>query len=308
MTTKKYTIMILPDETTRVRKYRLPRMLVRGALIVLALLVVGLGYLVTDYVGVKKMVTELETLRMEARQQRQQLVTFAKSIDDLQGEMGRLRQFDMKLRVMADLDGVVYPEQVMGIGGENPEPFNPLEAELSFQDQTMINSMSGGLERLQTEASIQERSFQELVEYLEDQKSLLSSTPSIWPVKGWLTSTFGYRTSPFTGRRELHKGLDIATRSNTPIIAPADGLVVFAGREGGFGNMIVVDHGYGITTRYGHCSSLDVKLGDKVKRGGIIARVGSTGRSTGPHLHYEVAVNGVSINPYRYILNYAELR
>jgi hypothetical protein len=303
VTTKKYTIMILPDETTRVRKYRLPRMVVRGGLILTALFVVGLGYLVTDYVGVKRTVTELERLRMEARQQRQQLVTFAKSIDDIQGEMGRLRQFDMKLRVMADLDGVVYPEQIMGIGGENPDPFNPLEAELSFQDQTMINSMSKGLDRLHTEVSIQERSFQELVEYLEDQKSLLSSTPSIWPVKGWLTSTFGYRTSPFTGRRELHKGLDIATRSNTPIIAPADGLVVFAGREGGFGNMLIVDHGYGIMTRYAHCSSLEAKLGDKIKRGDIVAKVGSTGRSTGPHLHYEVAVNGVAVNPNRYILN-----
>jgi len=303
VTTKKYTIMILPDETTRVRKYRLPRMVVRGGLILTALFVVGLGYLVTDYVGVKRTVTELERLRMEARQQRQQLVTFAKSIDDIQGEMGRLRQFDMKLRVMADLDGVVYPEQIMGIGGENPDPFNPLEAELSFQDQTMINSMSKGLDRLHTEVSIQERSFQELVEYLEDQKSLLSSTPSIWPVKGWLTSTFGYRTSPFTGRRELHKGLDIATRSNTPIIAPADGLVVFAGREGGFGNMLIVDHGYGIMTRYAHCSTLEAKLGDKIKRGDIVAKVGSTGRSTGPHLHYEVAVNGVAVNPNRYILN-----
>jgi septal ring factor EnvC (AmiA/AmiB activator) len=295
--------MILPDETTRVRKYRLPRMVVRGGLILTALFIVGLGYLITDYVGVKKTVTELERLRMEARQQRQQLVTFAKSIDDIQGEMGRLRQFDMKLRVMADLDGVVYPEQIMGIGGENTDPFNPLEAELSFQEQTMINSMSKGLDKLHTEVSIQERSFQELVEYLEDQKSLLSSTPSIWPVKGWLTSTFGYRTSPFTGRRELHKGLDIATRSSTPIIAPADGLVVFAGREGGFGNMLIVDHGYGIMTRYAHCSSLEAKLGDKIKRGDIVAKVGSTGRSTGPHLHYEVAVNGVSVNPNRYILN-----
>ena len=143
----------------------------------------------------------------------------------------------------------------------------------------------------------------ELVEYLEDQKSLLASTPSIWPVRGWLTSTFGYRTSPFTGRREMHKGLDIATRSGTPIIAPADGLVVFSGREGGFGNMIVIDHGYGITTRYGHCSALDAKLGQKIKRGDVIARVGNTGRSTGPHVHYEVAVNGVPVNPSRYILN-----
>lgn len=295
--------MILPDETTRVRKYRVPRSMVRGLLVAIAVVVFGLGYLVTDYYGVKKMVAELDRLRLEARQQQQQLVTFAKSFDDLQGEMTRLRQFDMKLRVMTDLEGVVYPEQIMGIGGENPEPFNPLEGELSFQDQTIISSMNRSLDRFKTEVTIQERSFQELVEYLEDQKSLLKSTPSIWPVKGWLTSTFGYRSSPFTGRRELHKGLDIATRSGTPIIAPADGLVVFAGREGGFGNMIIVDHGYGITTRFGHCSSLEAKLGQKVKRGDVIARIGSTGRSTGPHVHYEVAVNGVSVNPSRYILN-----
>lgn len=295
--------MILPDETTRVRKYRVPRSMVRGLLVAIAVVVFGLGYLVTDYYGVKKMVAELDRLRLEARQQQQQLVTFAKSFDDLQGEMTRLRQFDMKLRVMTDLEGVVYPEQIMGIGGENPEPFNPLEGELSFQDQTIISSMNRSLDRFKTEVTIQERSFQELVEYLEDQKSLLKSTPSIWPVKGWLTSTFGYRSSPFTGRRELHQGLDIATRSGTPIIAPADGLVVFAGREGGFGNMIIIDHGYGITTRFGHCSSLEAKLGQKVQRGDVIARIGSTGRSTGPHVHYEVAVNGVSVNPSRYILN-----
>jgi murein DD-endopeptidase MepM/ murein hydrolase activator NlpD len=300
---KKYTIMILPDETTRVRKYRVPRSMVRGLLVAIAVVIFGLGYLVTDYYGVKKMVAELDRLRLEARQQQQQLVTFAKSFDDLQGEMTRLRQFDMKLRVMTDLEGVVYPEQIMGIGGENPEPFNPLEGELSFQDPTIISSMNRSMDRFKTEVTIQERSFQELVEYLEDQKSLLKSTPSIWPVKGWLTSTFGYRSSPFTGRRELHKGLDIATRSGTPIIAPADGLVVFAGREGGFGNMIIVDHGYGITTRFGHCSSLEAKLGQKIKRGDVIARIGSTGRSTGPHVHYEVAVNGVSVNPSRYILN-----
>ena len=108
--------MILPDETTRVRKYRVPRNMVRGLLVILSVFVLGLGYLVTDYYGVKKMVAELDKLRLEARQQQQQLVTFAKSFDDLQGEMTRLRQFDMKLRVMADLDGVVYPEQV------NPTP------------------------------------------------------------------------------------------------------------------------------------------------------------------------------------------
>ncbi|MBN2719611.1 MAG: M23 family metallopeptidase [Proteobacteria bacterium] len=300
---KRYTIMILPDETAKVRKYRVPKKVVRFAIASAVLFVLGLGYLITDYFGIKGMVGEMEKLRMETRQQREQLVAFAKSIDDLQGEMGRLRQFDMKLRVMADLDGVVYPEQIMGIGGENPEPFNPLEGEISFQDKTLVDGMVAGLERLKVETDVQERSFQELVEYLEDQKSLLASTPSIWPVKGWLTSSFGYRTSPFTGRREMHKGIDVATRTGTPIIAPADGIVVFSGREGGYGNMLLIDHGYGIMTRYGHCASLEVKKGDKVKRGDVVAKVGNTGRSTGPHLHYEVAVNGVAVNPMRYILN-----
>ena len=295
--------MIVPDETTKVRRFHIPKLLVRGTLVLILMVVAGLGYMVTDYYGIRKMIGDYERLRLEARQQKQQLLTFAKSIDDLQSEMNRLRQFDTKLRVMADLDSVVYPEQVMGIGGENPEPFNPMEAELSFQDQALIKSMQTGLVRLSTEASIQERSFQELVEYLEDQKSLLASTPSIWPAKGWKTSVFGYRTSPFTGRREMHKGVDVATRSGTPIIAPADGIVLFTGREGGFGNMVVIDHGYGIVTRYAHCSTIEVKLGQKVKRGDIIAKVGNTGRSTGPHLHYEVAVNGVPVNPMRYILN-----
>jgi len=295
--------MIVPDETAKVRRYQIPKAFVSGIIVLAVLSLSGLAYFLSDYYSVKGMVGDLDQLRLETRQQKQQLMSFAKSIDDLQTEMTRLRNFDTKLRVMADLDSVVYPEQIMAIGGENPEPFNPMESDLSFQDQALIKSMTTGLSRLKTEANIQERSFQELVEYLADQKSLLASTPSIWPAKGWRTSTFGYRRSPFTGRREMHKGLDVATRTGTPIIAPADGLVIFAGREGGFGNMIAIDHGYGIVTKYAHCSTLDAKIGQKVKRGDVIAKVGNTGRSTGPHLHYEVAVNGVAVNPIRYILN-----
>ncbi len=303
MAKKIYTVMILPDETTKVRRYRVPRLIVRSLLAATVVLTLVFAAVITDYFLVKNQVTELVGMRLKTRQQKQQLITFAKTINDLQSEMNRLRHFDTKLRVMADLDGVIYPEQFMGIGGENPEPFNPMETEISFQDKALIDNMTRGLTRLMTEATIQERSFQELVEYLEDQKSLLASTPSIWPVRGWKTSGFGYRTSPFTGRREMHKGVDVATRTGTPIIAPADGIVIFAGREGGFGNMVVLDHGYGLATKYAHNSEIDVKRGQKVDRGDVIAKVGNTGRSTGPHLHYEVLVNGVAINPMRYILN-----
>jgi murein DD-endopeptidase MepM/ murein hydrolase activator NlpD len=122
-------------------------------------------------------------------------------------------------------------------------------------------------------------------------------------VDGWKTSSFGYRRSPFTGRRELHKGLDIAAPNGSPIIAPADGVVTYSARKGLMGNMISIKHGYGLLTRYGHLSKMLKKKGEKVERGEIIALVGSTGRSTGPHLHYEVRLNGVPVNPEKYILN-----
>jgi len=143
----------------------------------------------------------------------------------------------------------------------------------------------------------------ELSKFLREQKSILACTPSIRPTSGWFSLGFGYRKSPFTNQREFHKGLDIATRIGTPIVAPADGLVVFAASEGNFGKMITVNHGYNLLTRYGHLHKFHVSKGQFVKRGQVIGEVGQTGRCTGPHLHYEVLRNGVPVNPIRYILN-----
>jgi murein DD-endopeptidase MepM/ murein hydrolase activator NlpD len=123
------------------------------------------------------------------------------------------------------------------------------------------------------------------------------------PTKGWISSDFGYRISPFTGRREFHNGLDIATREGTPIIAPADGVVTFAANKWLIGNMITIDHGHGMVTQYGHLKEFVAKKGDHVKRGQVIAKVGNTGRSTGPHVHYMVRLNGVPVNPEKYILD-----
>jgi murein DD-endopeptidase MepM/ murein hydrolase activator NlpD len=139
--------------------------------------------------------------------------------------------------------------------------------------------------------------------FLKEQKSILASTPAIRPTDGWFSSGFGYRTSPFTNQREFHKGLDIGNRVGTPVIAPADGLVVFVGREGSLGKMIAINHGYNLTTRYGHLNKFRVKKGKYVKRGQVIAEVGTSGRSTGPHLHYEVHLNDVHVNPFSYILD-----
>ena len=132
---------------------------------------------------------------------------------------------------------------------------------------------------------------------------MLAHTPSVWPTKGWVSSRFGYRISPFTSEREFHKGLDISTRKKSPVIAPSDGIVSSVRWDHGYGKLLSISHGYGVKTRYAHLDEVLVKQGQYVKRGQKIALVGDTGRTTGPHLHYEVHLNEVPVNPLRYILN-----
>ena len=137
---------------------------------------------------------------------------------------------------------------------------------------------------------------------LANQDALLSSTPTVAPVSGLLTDGFGRRRDPFTGRHAFHRGLDISARRGTTVAAPGHGIVVFAGRNGGLGKTVKVSHGFGYTTVYGHLDRIDVEPGDEVERGDVIGLLGNTGRSTGPHLHYEVHVDGQAVNPLYYLL------
>ena len=132
---------------------------------------------------------------------------------------------------------------------------------------------------------------------VERREALASSTPSIWPAHGWLTGTFGGRSDPFSGEPAFHQGLDISTDKGQPVFATADGSVESATYTGDYGNLVVLRHGFGLSTRYGHMSGFNVKPGETVKRGAVIGFVGSTGRATGSHLHYEILVNGKLINP-----------
>lgn len=143
---------------------------------------------------------------------------------------------------------------------------------------------------------------QSLTTALLDQRDYLDSMPTLKPTNGWYTSGFGLRNSPFTGKPTMHEGLDLANHVGSPIVAPASGIVTYAGPRPGYGNLVTIDHGYGIQTQFGHISRAYVKTGEKVKRGQKIAAVGNTGRSTGPHAHYEVRVNGIPVDPYFYIL------
>ncbi len=182
-------------------------------------------------------------------------------------------------------------------------PLDEMRGELSATHDNDYADLSIRIDRAVKESTLEEQGVIQLQELLQDRQSILNATPSIKPVPGWFTSPFGYRVDPFTGRQELHAGLDIAAPIGTPVMAPADGVVSYIGYEAGYGKLLVIDHGYGVRTRYGHNSQIYVQLGQKVKRHDIISAVGSTGRSTGPHLHYEVRVNGVPVNPLNYILD-----
>ena len=216
--------------------------------------------------------------------------------------MEELQEFDNKLKVMTNIKPFGEQEQVLWVGGSNLENLKP-DYQLHEVHDKLIQKMHGALEDLETETAVALISQKELNDFLQQQKSLLSCTPSIKPATGWYSSRFGYRLSPFTNQREFHKGLDIATRTGTSVVAPADGLIVFAGREGNYGKAVTINHGYNIITRYGHLYKFLVKKGQYVKRGQQIAEVGNTGRCTGSHLHYEILLNGVPVNPLRYILD-----
>lgn len=297
------TVIVLPSgagrpRTITFRKDRL-RLAAAGVLVFLG----AVALLLLSHRSLRRQVAELEYLRAEANSQRSQVASMVEEMDGLKDQFQRLQNLDHKLRLLASLEppsGANKP--LSGLGGPDPSSTSSDEVFISDRQSALVESMRRELDSLKVASVRQEGSFRELESALQEMKSQLASTPSVWPVKGWVTSGFGSRISPFTGRKVMHTGLDIATRKGSLITSPADGVVIRVNSEYDFGKLVEVDHGYGIVTRYGHNSQVLVRVGQRVRRGQPIARVGNTGRSTGPHLHYEVRLNGIPINPKRYIV------
>jgi murein DD-endopeptidase MepM/ murein hydrolase activator NlpD len=302
MASKKATILFLPAGSNKVRKIKIPSGFIRLLFTIIILISIGVCWLISDYKKIKNQMPQLYSLEKENRLQKIQFASLFKKINTINQKMVELQKFDHKLRIMTNLNPSEKQEQFLGLGGSNINT-PTLGDQVDEVDKELISQTHKSLENLETEIALTSRSQAELNKFLKEQKSILACTPSIRPTEGWISSGFGYRISPFTNQREFHKGLDIATSIGTPIIAPADGLVAFAGREGNFGKIIAINHGYDLLTRYAHLHKFHVKKGQFVKRGQLIGEVGNTGRCTGPHLHYEVLLNGVPVNPLRYILD-----
>src|SRR5512146_2172999 len=294
-----FTVIVVSDHSQAPRKFRVPRRWLRNAAYAGA--GVGLVGLLTvgHYFSLLGSASENSVLKEENAQLRSQILLVQEKVAHISATLDRVERFDAKLRTA--VTQLQDPERSLAIGpvGQDDPATVPGPAPAA---QENLAALPGRLRSLETEASRQEASLRELQEYFDDQKSLLASTPSIWPTRGWVTSDFGTRLDPYTADRKMHQGMDIATPHGQPIYTPSDGTVVFVGTEGGYGKVLVVDHGYGVKTRYGHLSEVNVRIGDRVRRGDKVASVGNTGRSTGPHLHYEVRVNGIPENPRKFIL------
>jgi murein DD-endopeptidase MepM/ murein hydrolase activator NlpD len=213
-----------------------------------------------------------------------QVAAYAAAMDTFRHFIAKTEQMDNKLRASISLPLIPGDIRLMGIGGNQPPSPEP-----------RVDAM---LRRVRFE----QQSLAEIEAAVKEQESRLENMPSIWPVQGWVGSGYGYRRDPFTGSRTLHPGLDIVAPTGTPIEATAAGRVVYAGWKSEWGRCVEIDHGGGIKTFYAHCRTLKVSGGENVFRGDVIATVGSSGRSTGTHLHYGVLKGGNWANPDNYVL------
>jgi murein DD-endopeptidase MepM/ murein hydrolase activator NlpD len=296
-----YTVLVLPDASSTPRKFHISKTVLATLASLAALAIVAFAFFLYQYVNVNVRLLELKQLRLDAVSRS----FLAEKVGQLEGELSRLRDLDHRLRAVIGLDAGDPPTRSASLaqGGAETVSRNALLDALKQRTGRLADGVNQDLSALGEEISSRERSLRELKAFIEERASVLAATPTILPVKGPITAGYGYRKSPFTGQRELHEGLDIAAPYGSPIVATADGVVTFAGPLSAYGNVVFVDHGHGFSTFYAHCSSSRVREGQRVRRGDVIAHVGTTGRTTGPHVHYEVHVNGVISNPMKYIVD-----
>ena len=290
----KYHIVIFKEGRSGSRNLRM-----RGwfgftaGLLILALIACNV-WLWRAWLQARHLDQNLNNAQRVIEEQRRQIVNLAGRITGVSQDLQRVQRFDSKLRMMMNMEK--DPAEVGGAPGDFSRAYLPLHR------QELARKMQDFLSRLSESVRLEEVRQQDLLRALRENRDALASMPSIWPVVGFISSSFGGRSSPFGGGGQFHKGLDISNRMGTPVLAPAQGAVILAARDGAYGNSVEINHGGGIVTKYGHMQRWAVQPGQWVKRGEIIGYIGMSGRTTGPHLHYEVRLNGVPVNPMRYIL------
>lgn len=272
-----FTFLFAPNATSNVRRISIHRGLVYAgcALVILTVLFTFVGAvrlaqhesLNLEYLALK---AENETLRKEN-------AAFQSSYSKLKGQISYIEDISKELARQAKMEREPEVDEMVGAGG--PE---------------MVAALDRAADQLESE-------IRNIGDQLRSDLMRLSSVPTGLPVNGYISDGFGIRGNPFGGGQEFHNGLDIAVDFGTPVVATADGIVIWAASHAGYGNLVAIYHSNGITTRYGHLAKITVEPGQRIRRGDQIGHAGSTGRSTGPHVHYEIRQNDQPINPMSYV-------
>lgn len=289
-----------------------------------------------DYFGLLLKAGENRMLKAENATLKSQFMVAEEKLSGLEASLERIQNFTKKLNLITNVEDEERTMKLAlspgsrpgGMPGGDGSATGPVSrmpsSEFMIRDPQVVEkpfvdekngevgvtrentrdyaTLSVRIDRALRQSQLREQGVLQLWDSLSERKSLLTATPSIKPARGWFTSRFGYRMDPLTNRPEMHAGLDMAAPPGTPVYAPADGVVSYVGYESGYGKLVSIDHGYGVITRYGHNSRVFVEQGQKVHRWDVISAVGNSGRSTGPHLHYEVRIHGIPVDPTNYIL------
>ena len=299
MLSKRYTVVLADRTTGVVRRFTVRlRPVVIGFISVVTLpMLIGTGAALkarydTDHLYASNATLELENANYRAATE--QLAGQIMALQTAMSDLGTRAALDPSLQNSMDKLPALVKSRAMG-GPTASTTLALVTSGLGSPENTfgLLKDLLSGLEdRLQTVRTD-----------VDKRNQLAAATPSIWPTHGWLSSSMGNRADPFTGEKDFHPGLDISADKGDPVYATADGKVVNASAAGNYGNLVILDHGYGLETRYGHLSAFKVELGQTVKRGDLLGLVGSTGRATSSHLHYEVRANGRILNPLQLLLN-----
>src|SRR3954467_5421720 len=304
MPSRRYTVLIADRSSGVVRRVTVSLRTVAAVVTSVLMLpvLIGLGAKWSANLDIHQLRAANQSLQFENgnfRETTGELTTQIQSLEGVIDELGARAALDpAQARAMQKLPALVKAKAAGGTSDASAALSNVLSTSLVSPEDTfgVLRNLLQGLEsRLRNVRKDVER-----------QEALAAATPSIWPAKGWLTGYFGGRSDPFTGEPAFHQGLDISTEKGQPVYATADGRVESAAYTGDYGNLMVLKHDFGLTTRCGHLSAFNAKPGDQIKRGDIIAYVGSTGRSTAAHLHYEILANGKLINPLQLLTKPAQ--
>lgn len=302
MARKHLSITLVPDGGA-VRTLRVPFALILGLLVCLASGVATVAGSGLVYFKSLKTKDGMKRLRAENLRLRDHVDQAGKRLTQLEGMVHRNEALEEQARILAGLDPIDGDTRRLGVGG--PFVASGADALIDSEVSSLVDSQSERIEELIRRTTFQQESYMETIESLEQQAARMARTPTICPLQAdyTISSGFGVRSDPFTGERGVHNGLDLRAPRGTPVYATATGEVVHAGYDGEFGMCVRIDHGEGVETLYCHLSATRVAVGETVKRGQQVGAVGSTGRSTGSHLHYEVHVDGAPKNPAHYILS-----